>query len=232
MGSSSKTIGQRRRAMSKVRYSNRKSESDHEDIHIGQSIIKKHETYKKEPMERQPSRPKIDTTVDRNTYSYEFTNDSMHHKLDEGSVVHDREWHWGLINQASIVQCAVAIKAKCTFSFRGGEARRTLNIIDDMGVTHGTLVLAIAAGAAHVSARPLQEKIHFKKRHIRVPQGISQPKRPIESSTSYTPTSDTSYTEVVAQQSIRVPKSKKSAAQNNLKSKTKEEADRVQSQYR
>jgi len=60
--------------MSKLR---NRSESEHEAIQYGTSIVKTHESYKKEPLKEQPRKPKIDTTVDRNTYSYEFTNDSI-----------------------------------------------------------------------------------------------------------------------------------------------------------
>jgi len=115
-----------------------------------------------------------------------------------------------------------------------------LNIIDDMGVTHGTLVLDIAAGAAHVSARPLQEKIHFKKRHIRVPQSIEQRRQaaPVQhrrsptSSTPTTPTESDSYTEVQAQTTIKVPRSKKASAADHLNFETRREAQKIQSKFR
>lgn len=69
-----------RRKMSKLR---NRSESEHEAIQYGTSIVKTHEIYKKEPLKEQPRRPKIDTTVDRNTYSYEFTNDSIGTSLEK-----------------------------------------------------------------------------------------------------------------------------------------------------
>merc|ERR1712156_249533 len=113
--------------------------------------------------------------------------------LEVGAVVHNREWSYGLIKYASLVQIAVSFKAKCTFSFRDEGATRTLKIVDDTGYTHGELDINIHAGTPCVCAVPRKEKIAVKDKVIRCPQKLSDRKpgtcgeklpTPVPSSTS------------------------------------------------
>merc|ERR1712018_459225 len=85
--------------------------------------------------------------ADTTQYVWDYKNDENKDLgLEVGAVVHNREWSYGLIKYASLVQVAVSFKAKCTFSFRDEGATRTLKIVDDIGYTHGELDINIHAG--------------------------------------------------------------------------------------
>merc|ERR1711937_387486 len=112
---------------------------------------------------------------DLTQYVWDYKNDENKDLgLEVGAVVHNREWSYGLIKYASLVQVAVSFKAKCTFSFRDQGTTRTLKIVDDTGYTHGELDINIHAGTPCVCAVPRKEKIAVKDKVIRCPQKLSQ----------------------------------------------------------
>jgi len=114
---------------------------------------------------------------DLTQYVWDYKNDENKDLgLEVGAVVHNREWSYGLIKYASLVQVAVSFKAKCTFSFRDEGATRTLKIVDDTGYTHGELDINIHAGTPCVCAVPRKEKIAVKDKVIRCPQKLSDRK--------------------------------------------------------
>merc|ERR1712170_283827 len=114
---------------------------------------------------------------DPTQYVWDYKNDENKDLgLEVGAVIHNREWSYGLIKYASLVQVAVSFKAKCTFSFRDEGATRTLRIVDDTGYTHGELDINIHAGTPCVCAVPRKEKIAVKDKVIRCPQKLSSRK--------------------------------------------------------
>merc|ERR1712184_959 len=114
---------------------------------------------------------------DLTQYVWDYKNDENKDLgLEVGAVVHNREWSYGLIKYASLVQIAVSFKARCTFSFRDEGATRTLRIVDDTGYVHGELDINIHAGTPCVCAVPRKEKIAVKDKVIRCPQKLSNRK--------------------------------------------------------
>merc|ERR1712184_185914 len=77
------------------------------------------------------------TAPDLTQYVYSYQNDKNDMALNEGTVVHNRSWTYGLDRYASIVQVQVQFKSKCTFSFIDGSTTRTLIMADDSGHVHG-----------------------------------------------------------------------------------------------
>merc|ERR1712047_32040 len=115
--------------------------------------------------------------ADLTQYVWDYKNDENKDLgLEVGAVVHNREWSYGLVKYASLVQIAVSFKARCTFSFRDEGATRTLRIIDDTGYVHGELDINIHAGTPCVCAVPRKEKIAVKDKVIRCPQKLSSRK--------------------------------------------------------
>merc|ERR1712228_1043730 len=100
---------------------------------------------------------------DLTQYVWDYKNDENKNLgLEVGAVVHNREWSYGLIKYASLVQVGISFKAKCTFSFKDEGCMRTLKIVDDTGYVHGELDLNIRAGTPCVCAVPKKEKIRVK----------------------------------------------------------------------
>merc|ERR1712004_626822 len=98
--------------------------------------------------------------ADLTQYVWDYKNDENKDLgLEVGAVVHNREWSYGLVKYASLVQIAVSFKARCTFSFRDEGATRTLRIVDDTGYVHGELDINIHAGTPCVCAVPRKEKL-------------------------------------------------------------------------
>lgn len=66
-------------------------------------------------------------------YVYQVQNDhySLNDVFDSGSVVHNREWGYNILDQTTQVQMGVSFKANCTFNIQGSGAMRTLKIVDD-----------------------------------------------------------------------------------------------------
>merc|ERR1712156_869167 len=132
--------------------------------------------------------------ADLTQYVWDYKNDENKDLgLEVGAVVHNREWSYGLVKYASLVQIAVSFKARCTFSFRDEGATRTLRIVDDTGYVHGELDINIHAGTPCVCAVPRKEKIAVKDKVIRCTQKLSSRKAgncgeklptPVPSSTS------------------------------------------------
>merc|ERR1712154_29660 len=115
--------------------------------------------------------------ADLTQYVWDYKNDENKDLgLEVGAVVHNREWSYGLVKYASLVQIAVSFKARCTFSFRDEGATRTLRIVDDTGYVHGELDINIHAGTPCVCAVPRKEKIAVKDKVIRCPQKLSSRK--------------------------------------------------------
>merc|ERR1719225_538400 len=134
---------------------------------------------------------------DLTQYVWDYKNDENKDLgLEVGAVVHNREWSYGLIKYASLVQVAVSFKAKCTFSFRDEGATRTLKIVDDTGYTHGELDINIHAGTPCVCAVPRKEKIAVKDKVIRCPQKLSSRKAGTCGEKLPTPSSSESIAEV------------------------------------
>merc|ERR1712147_274320 len=117
------------------------------------------------------------TAADLTQYVWDYKNDENKDMgLEIGAVVHNREWSYGLVKFASLVQVAVSFKARCTFSFKSGGTTRTLRVVDDTGYVHGELDINIHSGTPCVCAVPRKEKISVKDKVIRCPQKLSNRK--------------------------------------------------------
>merc|ERR1711881_703952 len=115
--------------------------------------------------------------ADNTTYVWDYKNDENKDLgLEVGAVVHNREWSYGLVKYASLVQVAISFKARCTFSFRDEGCTRTLRVVDDTGYVHGELDINIHSGTPCVCAIPRKEKISVKDKVIRCPQPLSDRK--------------------------------------------------------
>merc|ERR1712091_443751 len=172
--------------------------------------------------------------ADLTQYVWDYKNDENKDLgLEVGAVVHNREWSYGLIKYASLVQVAVSFKAKCTFSFRDEGATRTLKIVDDTGYTHGELDINIHAGTPCVCAVPRKEKIAVKDKVIRCPQKLSSRRAGNCGEKLPTPSSSTSIAieEVRANTSIRVKESDQRAANAELQRLVNEAKRAVASKY-
>merc|ERR1712141_668669 len=160
----------------------------------------------------------------KNRHCYTFENDeySVERLFEAGSVVHNREWCYNVVDQAAAVEVAVLFKARCTFSVNGEGYCRVLKIVDDTGYVHGELELFIKPGKASVKATPVQMKIQKKERTVRPPQ-------PLKTDCHSTESSD--YTEVRAEETFRVRRSDKLAAQQKLKQETAQAKDEAKSKF-
>merc|ERR1712018_304205 len=154
---------------------------------------------------------KVSNKKNRHCYTFENDEYSVERIFEKGSVVHNREWCYNVVDQAAAVEVAVLFKARCTFSVAGEGCCRVLKIVDDTGYTHGELELFIKPGKASVKATPYQMKIEKKERTIRLPQKLKT-----DCKESETVSSATSYTEVKAEEGFRVKRSEKAAAQAEL----------------
>merc|ERR1712025_95211 len=110
-------------------------------------------------------------------YVYQVQNDhyNLNDVFDSGSVVHNREWGYNVLDQTTQVQMGVTFKANCTFNIPGAGACRTLKIIDDTGTCHGELELLIATQKATVLAKPKSDKIQTFTRSLRKGQPLKEP---------------------------------------------------------
>merc|ERR1712117_227564 len=127
-------------------------------------------------------------------YVYQVQNDhyNLSDVFDTGSVVHNREWGYNILDQTTQVQMGVSFKANCTFNIQGIGAMRTLKIVDDTGTCHGELELLIATQKATVLAKPRSDKIQTLTRNIRKGQPLRDAKAEGDSSTSSTDVEATS----------------------------------------
>merc|ERR1712048_1450863 len=172
------------------------------------------------------------TAPDLTQYVWDYKNDENKDLgLEVGAVVHNREWSYGLIKYASLVQVAVSFKARCTFSFRDEGTTRTLRIVDDTGYVHGELDINIHAGTPCVCAVPRKEKIAVKDKVIRCPQKLSSRKAGNCGQKLPTPSSSTSIEEVRANTSIKVKESDQKAANAELQRLVNEAKKAVASKY-
>ena len=115
--------------------------------------------------------------ADTTQYVWDYKNDENKDMgLEVGAVIHNREWTYGLVKYASLVQIAVSFKARVTFSFKSEGTTRTLRVIDDTGYVHGELDINIHAGTPCVCAVPRKEKIAVKDKVVRCPQKLSSRK--------------------------------------------------------
>merc|ERR1712193_362452 len=169
---------------------------------------------------------------DLTQYVWDYKNDENKDLgLEVGAVVHNREWSYGLVKYASLVQVAVSFKARCTFSFRDEGATRTLRIIDDTGYVHGELDINIHAGTPCVCAVPRKEKIAVKDKVIRCPQKLSSRKPGTCGEKLPTPSSSTSIEEVRANTSVKVKESYQRQANAELQRLVNEAKRAVASKY-
>merc|ERR1712206_38393 len=159
--------------------------------------------------------------ADLTQYVWDYKNDENKDLgLEVGAVVHNREWSYGLVKYASLVQIAVSFKARCTFSFRDEGATRTLRIVDDTGYVHGELDINIHAGTPCVCAVPRKEKIAVKDKVIRCPQKLSDRKSGTCGEKLPTPSTSTtqeSIAEVGDQASVVVEKKYRAEADAMMK---------------
>merc|ERR1712141_781301 len=166
---------------------------------------------------------KVSNKKNRHCYTFENDEYSVERLFEAGSVVHNREWCY-VVDQAAAVEVAVLFKARCTFSVNGEGCCRVLKIVDDTGYTHGELELFIKPGKASVKATPYQMEIEKKERTIRLPQKLRT-----DCKDSETVSSD--YTEVKAEETFKVKRSEKLAAQAELDRKVKIAGDNTKSQF-
>jgi hypothetical protein len=170
--------------------------------------------------------------ADLTQYVWDYKNDENKDLgLEVGAVVHNREWSYGLVKYASLVQIAVSFKARCTFSFRDEGATRTLRIVDDTGYVHGELDINIHAGTPCVCAVPRKEKIAVKDKVIRCPQKLSSRRPGFCGEKLPTPSSSTSIEEVRANTSIRVREADQAAANAELQRLVEEAKRAVGAKY-
>merc|ERR1711937_892468 len=156
--------------------------------------------------------------ADLTQYVWDYKNDENKDLgLEVGAVVHNREWSYGLIKYASLVQIAVSFKARCTFSFRDEGTTRTLRVVDDTGYVHGELDINIHAGTPCVCAVPRKEKIAVKDKVIRCGQKLSSRKAGTCGQKLPTPSSSTSIEEVRANASIKVRQQDQARANAELR---------------
>ena len=170
---------------------------------------------------------KSDNKKNRHCYTFENDDYSIDRLFESGSVVHNREWCYNVVDQAAAVEVAVLFKARCTFSVAGEGSCRILKIVDDTGYTHGELELFIKPGKASVKATPYQMKIEKKERTIRLPQKLRTDCKESETVSS----TSTSYTEVRAEEGFKVKRSEKAAAQAELDRKVRLASNNTKSQF-
>merc|ERR1711937_857446 len=171
---------------------------------------------------------------DLTQYVWDYKNDENKDLgLEVGAVVHNREWSYGLIKYASLVQIAVSFKARCTFSFRDEGTTRTLRIVDDTGYVHGELDINIHAGTPCVCAVPRKEKIAVKDKVIRCPQKLSNKKAGNCGAKVPTPSSSTtaSTAEVGDQARVVVEKKYREAADKMMREGVEEVRRSVKKKY-
>merc|ERR1712193_348151 len=167
-------------------------------------------------------------------YVWDYKNDENKDLgLEVGAVVHNREWSYGLIKYASLVQVAVSFKARCTFSFRDEGTTRTLRVVDDTGYVHGELDINIHAGTPCVCAVPRKEKIAVKDKVIRCPQKLSSKKAGNCGAKVPTPSSSTtaSIAEVGDQARVVVEKKYREAADKMMREGVEEVRRSVKKKY-
>merc|ERR1712066_1098814 len=171
--------------------------------------------------------------ADTTQYVWDYKNDENKDLgLEVGAVVHNREWSYGLVKYASLVQIAVSFKARCTFSFRDEGATRTLRIIDDTGYVHGELDINIHAGTPCVCAVPRKEKIAVKDKVIRCPQKLSDRKAETCGEKLPTPVpSSTSIAEVQDGARVVVEKKYRADADRMMQEGVEEVRKRVAAKY-
>merc|ERR1712110_232867 len=170
--------------------------------------------------------------ADTTQYVWDYKNDENKDLgLEVGAVVHNREWSYGLIKYASLVQTAVSFKARCTFSFRDEGATRTLRIVDDTGYVHGELDINIHAGTPCVCAVPRKEKIAVKDKVIRCPQKLSNRKAGNCGEKPPTPSSSASIAEVNDGARVTVEKKYRADANRMMQAGVEAVRKQVASKY-
>merc|ERR1711893_33847 len=176
--------------------------------------------------------------ADLTQYVWDYKNDENKDLgLEVGAVVHNREWSYGLVKYASLVQVAVSFKARCTFSFKDEGATRTLRVVDDTGYVHGELDVNIHAGTPCVCAVPRKEKIAVKDKVVRCGQKLSSRKpgncsgerQPIQAQP--VDSSSTSIGEVSANASVTVREAHQDAANRELRRLVEEAKRAVSRRY-
>merc|ERR1711976_327631 len=99
--------------------------------------------------------------ADYKKYKWEFAGDNNDMDKVQGTVIHNREWEYSMLDYYTLVKVMVDFKAQCTFALRGASAARKLRVIDDDGNVHGEIQLNIHAGTPCVCAEA--SKIEVKK---------------------------------------------------------------------
>merc|ERR1719205_86324 len=178
-----------------------------------------------------------DKPADFKKYKWGYAGDK--HDMDhvQGTVVHNREWEYAMLDYYSLVKVMVDFKAQCTFAIKGKSAARKLRIFDDDGTLHGEIQLNIHAGTPCVCATASEIEVKKCQKTIRCPEPFSKKltvgdcrenavgggrRRRTSSSSSSSSTSSSSKTEVGASGVIEVPEDKKRQAEAELKQRVKQ----------
>merc|ERR1712228_319324 len=167
-----------------------------------------------------------DKPADFKKYKWGYAGDK--HDMDhvQGTVVHNRQWEYAMLDYYSLVKVMVDFKAQCTFAIKGAKAARKLRIFDDDGTLHGEIQLNIHAGTPCVCATASEVEVKKCKKTIRCPEPFNKKltvgdcRTRTESSSSSS--SSSSITEVGAAGVIEVPEDKKKRAQAEFRQKVKE----------
>ena len=69
--------------------------------------------------------------ADFKKYKWEFAGDQNDMDKVQGTVIHNREWEYSMLDYYTLVKVMVDFKAQCTFALRGASAARKLRVIDD-----------------------------------------------------------------------------------------------------
>merc|ERR1712224_938191 len=115
-----------------------------------------------------------DKPADFKKYKWGYAGDK--HDMDhvQGTVVHNREWEYAMLDYYSLVKVMVDFKAQCTFAIKGKSAARKLRIFDEDGTLHGEIQLNIHAGTPCVCATASEIEVKKCKKTIRCPEPFSK----------------------------------------------------------
>merc|ERR1711879_997265 len=115
-----------------------------------------------------------DKPADFKKYKWGYAGDK--HDMDhvQGTVVHNRQWEYAMLDYYSLLKVMVDFKAQCTFAIKGAKAARKLRIFDDDGTLHGEIQLNIHAGTPCVCATASEIEVKKCKKTIRCPEPFNK----------------------------------------------------------
>jgi len=152
----------------------------------------------------------------------------------QGTVIHNREWEYSMLDYYTLVKVMVDFKAQCTFALRGASAARKLRVIDDDGNVHGEIQLNIHAGTPCVCATASKIEVKKATKTIRCPEpynnklvvGDCRTERPIS------PSSESSDTEVGATGRARVADEFKVEAKRRMQEEVKKLESQIEAEFK